>query len=109
MWMLEPSLLCRQHLLGEHKELHMLAGSINRGKRLGRFITDKLVDPSSLVARHAAVAAEMTARGYNHASPLPEVATDLLEQVVLDLEANRSDLLGRCASCRERFTGKASE
>lgn len=29
MWMVDPKIMCRKHLLGEHLELHMLAGCIN--------------------------------------------------------------------------------
>ena len=32
MWMLPPAGMCRKHLLGEHVELHMLLGSLRRGK-----------------------------------------------------------------------------
>lgn len=31
MWMVPPELMCRQHLLGEHVELHMFVGAINKG------------------------------------------------------------------------------
>lgn len=34
MWMLPPETMCRKHLLGEHVELHMLLGSLRRGKTL---------------------------------------------------------------------------
>jgi Pyrimidine dimer DNA glycosylase len=32
MWLVDPRLMCSQHLLGEHVELHMLVGSLNRKK-----------------------------------------------------------------------------
>jgi hypothetical protein len=28
MWMVPPKVMCRKHLLGEHVEIHMLAGSL---------------------------------------------------------------------------------
>ena len=34
MWMLPPECMCRKHLLGEHVELHMLLGSMRRGKSI---------------------------------------------------------------------------
>lgn len=34
MWMLPTAGMCRKHLLGEHVELHMLLGSLRRGKNI---------------------------------------------------------------------------
>jgi hypothetical protein len=31
MWMVDPRQMCRQHLLGEHNELHMFAGTMRKG------------------------------------------------------------------------------
>ena len=74
IWDIEPSLLCRQHLLGEHAELHALwsiltadkAGYANhpetarwRGKLMALYI------------KHEEIVAEMTRRGYVHRSTLP--------------------------------------
>ena len=41
MWMLPPKGLCRKHLLGEHVELHMLLGSMRRGKNIDGFLLSK--------------------------------------------------------------------
>ena len=30
MWNVNPKTLCRKHLLGEHLEIHMFVGSINK-------------------------------------------------------------------------------
>ena len=35
MWMIDPKLLCRKHLLGEHLEIHMFVGTINKGINVG--------------------------------------------------------------------------
>ena len=34
MWMIDPTMLCTKHLLGEHVELHMFVGTINKNKKL---------------------------------------------------------------------------
>ena len=34
MWMIAPRKMCRNHLLGEHKELHQAVGSILKNKSL---------------------------------------------------------------------------
>ena len=73
IWDLEPRILCRQHLLGEHRELHGLWNILTLGKRgyshhpETRRWEGKL---AALYARHAALVAEMTRRGYAHHSPL---------------------------------------
>lgn len=109
MWMLPPQLLCRRHLLGEHNELHMLAGSLRRGRRLDGFLAQGLLEPSALRARHDALAAEMMARGYRHASPLPPFEAELgrytekdraaLMAAVVDSSLARRDLAARCPQC----------
>jgi hypothetical protein len=38
MWMVWPELMCRKHLLGEHVEIHMLLGALNKGHRVQGFI-----------------------------------------------------------------------
>jgi len=98
MWMTEPRLLCRNHLLGEHVELHMLAGTLRRGKSLGRFLTDALVDPTSVNSRHEELTEEMQRRGYNHQSPLPHVPY-AGPRVLIDPSTNLRELARRCTAC----------
>lgn len=71
MWAIDPSRLCRQHLLGEHVELHMMVGSLNKGISMEGYYTKGLVDTDQIEARHEALVAEMTVRGMRHKSPLP--------------------------------------
>ena len=116
MWMLDPRTMCRRHLLGEHVELHMLAGSILRGKTLTGFVGRGLIQPGAIAPRHAALAAEMRRRGYSHASPLIESPSGLDEHIralarypeavreaTVDAEKSLSDLLARCPECRRLF------
>lgn len=104
MWMVEPSTLCRQHLLGEHRELHMLAGWLVRGKYLGRLYTEKMVDPAQMRRRHQALVAEMKRRGYKHQSPLPPTngSSHWYEPNPIDPELNAEELRNRCPECRQR-------
>jgi hypothetical protein len=73
IWDVDPAVLCRQHLLGEHRELHGLWNILVHGKTgysrhpETRRWEGKL---AALYARHEALVDEMTARGYNHNSPL---------------------------------------
>ena len=64
MWMLPTAGMCRKHLLGEHVELHMLLGSLRRGKSIEGFLSGGLVDPQCIFARHQELVAEMTRRGF---------------------------------------------
>lgn len=73
IWDVPPHCLCRQHLLGEHRELHALWNVLTQGK-VGysrhpetRRWQGRL---AALYNRHDALVEEMTRRGYNHRSPL---------------------------------------
>ncbi len=84
IWDLEPERLCRQHLLGEHRELHGLWAILTEGKPgyarhpETRRWRGKL---KALYRRHESLVAEMARRGYRHHTPLPaELATGLERQ-----------------------------
>ena len=100
MWMVDPKKLCRKHLLGEHLELHMIVGSIKRGKSLTGFLNGGLVDITSIMARHSALVKEMKVRGYNHKSEL--YYDDVLGlNGCIDIQENAKELVRRCEHCRE--------
>ncbi len=73
IWDIDPKRLCRNHLLGEHRELHCIWVVLTQGKKgysrhpetlrwRGRL--------KALYARHAEQVSEMENRGYCHKSPL---------------------------------------
>jgi hypothetical protein len=115
MWMVDPGLMCRQHLLGEHNELHALAGSLKKGdvKRhvssLKGLANANCIEVSAILDRHERIVAEMKARGYNHQSPLTEedTPTGHLDICIVDkrvdAEAAKELLRGRCPECRRRM------
>lgn len=73
IWGLDPSLLCRQHLLGEHRELHGLWNIYTKGKQGYRNHPETKRWDGKLLAlwhRHQAQIKEMALRGFNHASEL---------------------------------------
>ncbi len=75
---IDPSQLCRQHLLGEHREVHCIYTVLtedysSRGYRHHPEVRRWRGFVPALVARHDALVAEMTRRGYNHQSPLKPV------------------------------------
>lgn len=103
MWGVDPAVLCRQHLLGEHTELHQLVGHIRAGNTNAvRGHADRgQVDTARITARHEELVAEMLDRGYNHESPL--AYEDSLDLGKLNEPANLEDLAERCGECRERI------
>lgn len=109
MWMLPPETMCRKHLLGEHVELHMLLGSLRRGKNIEGFLAGRLVDPGRLFRRHEELALEMGRRGYRHASPMDEAECETLarryarKDAGIDAEANAAELARRCPECAGRL------
>jgi hypothetical protein len=79
IWDVDPGLLCRQHLLGEHRELHGLWNIHVLGKRGYSLHPETLRWAGKLRAlydRHQKLVLEMERRGYRHGSPLdPSLAT----------------------------------
>lgn len=102
--MIDAGLLCDQHLLGEHNELHMLAGSISRGHSLDGFINKRLIEPQNIVPRHANLANEMSRRGMNHKSPLNSLDYEPRSGYVSTIES-AADLKERCPKCLRNLTG----
>lgn len=100
MWMVDPQLLCDQHLAGEHVETHMFVGAIRKGTSLRGYVAKGLVETQRLRERHDALAAEMQRRGMRHESALPEFSVD--PQGSVDPAASLSELARRCVRCRTR-------
>ena len=99
--MVDPKIMCRNHLLGEHLECHMFAGSIKRGHNLEGFLKNNLLEPMSLEKRHAQLVEEMEKRGFNHKSPLEIKKSDLeyLGEKKIDVDSSLKELLRRCKNC----------
>ena len=110
MWNVDPRLLCQRHLLGEHKELHMFVGAVQKGRSVAGFLYG-LVDPHLVLVRHNELVGEMRRRGYRHDSPL-DVSPQLLSELfpgqypVATEEHNRAELAYRCQLCAKRQRGE---
>lgn len=105
IWDVEPDLLCRAHLLGEHRELHGLwniltqdkAGYANHPETM-RW-RGKL---AALYARHERLAEEMRSRGYDHRSPLDKalaIGSGIQEEYVDTSEAQHAILSEKPCPC----------
>lgn len=108
MWGVDPEVMCDQHLLGEHNEMHMLVGSIRKhphGEAIAKGHGEKgQVDTSLLQSRHDSLAEELESRGYNHDSPMSY--TDELDFGTVDVERHRDMLADRCEECRDRIVSE---
>lgn len=108
MWMVSPHIMCRKHLLGEHVEMHMLAGSLRRGRSVQGFIDKNLIDTSLMKCRHDMLVAEMQRRGYKHESPL-EIDFDFEHEGWVDVDESYYELASRCEDCRDRIYAARAE
>ena len=71
MWMIKPELLCKQHLLGEHFEIHTAIGNLRSGGSWTRNLTLKgFLEPQNALERHKELVDEMIKRGWKHDSEL---------------------------------------
>jgi hypothetical protein len=102
MWMVDPRMMCRQHLLGEHAELHMIAKNIDMGRSIEGYVLINAMEPKSVRSRHDELAAEMIYRGMRHNSPLV-FSTDLYQDIIIDRAASLQMLIQRCPRCAERY------
>ena len=105
MWMILPHHLCRNHLLGEHYEIHKFVGAILKGQlengRLHGYINGGYLEVNNLRTRHSALVKEMKARGYKHNSPLPKFP--LIDIGIVDIDRSYRELINRCKKCRTRM------
>jgi len=95
MWMVNPKLMCREHLLGEWRELKMFVGTLKRKKKDGspvsvaRYAEYKLIEPLHLYDRYLELKEELVRRGYQNKMvldpndiPLRHLTKEELETVV---------------------------
>jgi len=108
MWMVDPEVLCRQHLLGEHNEIHKHKHNFVKGHRISGRIAINAVEPLSMGVRHDALAREMTRRGYNHKSPYEQPSLEKYSQLdreaKVDVDKSMGLLIDRCENCKERIS-----
>jgi hypothetical protein len=104
MWMIDPTLMCNQHLLGEHGEIHKHRHNFEKKHNMtGRMAFPSQIDPHIQEERHNIIAKEMVKRGMNHKSPYIQPDTSYLPKAEIDLEYNIVDLYCRCPGCAERM------
>lgn len=105
MWMVNPKMLCKLHLGGEHFEIHKHRHGFMKGWSIaGR---KGQIDPSQMATRHAQLALEMVSRGMRHQSPYeqPDLSLYDLEGFTVDMDESLEELCRRCPECRKRILG----
>lgn len=73
IWDLPPRKLCKNHLLGEHRELHAIWNILTKKKKGYSKHPEVLRWKGKLKAlylKHEEIVKEMLRRGWNHKSPL---------------------------------------
>lgn len=104
MWLgVDPKLMCEKHLSGEHVEMHMFVGSLAQGKSIDGYIIDGLIELGKIKERHDLLAAEITARGRLHATPIRDEPTYLSFAKRTHGGHAMTELVHRCITCRERI------
>ena len=102
MWMVNPDLMCRKHLLGEHGEIHKHRHNFEKGHSIeGR---RGQIDPLKMKRRHDVLAEELVKRGFTHASPYeqPDLSGYDLTGHGVDIAESFADLCARCEDCNAR-------
>lgn len=104
MWMVDPRILCKNHLLGEHGEIHKHRHNfVKKHKMAGRV---GQIEPSAMEFRHNELAQEMLARGYNHQSPFFQPDISHLPPMSVNREESLAMLLERCYACKARYESR---
>lgn len=101
MWNVKPSKLCRNHLLGEHYELHKFVGALNKNKNVSFYIENGFMEVHNIRKRHKQLVSEMSRRGYKHNSKLQRFRQ--FNAGIVDVKKSIRDLKSRCNNCKQRF------
>ena len=98
MWNVDPKKMCRQHLLGKHKELHQAVGSLRKGRSLKGHIEKCQIEIHNIIKRHEQLVKEMGSRDYKHRSPLNYFNQKKAKKI--DKKANEKELARRYKNCK---------
>lgn len=106
--MIDPKMLCKNHLLGEHNEIHKHKHCFEKCYSIsGRISPIVLIEPENMQNRHDELVQEMIRRGYNHNSPYQQPDLHYLKNderfAKVDLGYNIKDLMKRCPECKKRI------
>ncbi len=109
MWMIDPRLLCRKHLFGEHGEIHKHQHNFIKKHKITKRVHPVVqIEPSAMKTRHDQLAQEMIRRKFNHNSPYEMPDISYLEEsernAKVNLNLSVEDLISRCPICEKNFS-----
>ena len=98
IWDISPDKLCRNHLLGEHREIHAIWAVITEKKKGYSMHPETIRWKGKLRAvylRHEELIREMNHRGYAHKSPLDKrrVKGKSKQDVFVDIPSRQIQIL----------------
>ncbi len=98
IWDIAPRKLCRNHLLGEHRELHAIWSILTKNKCGYRHHPEVLRWEGRLrplYYRHESLVKELKRRGYRHFSPLDKrrVSGPARQDVLVDSISRQAAIL----------------
>ena len=107
MWMVEPEIMCRQHLIGEYRELFTILGILKLKRNISGYIENDLIEPLSISIRYKLLKKEMINRGYN-----PQKEFTFCNELLLylsgtqinhriDIDKSKNELFRRCKLCHQ--------
>jgi len=105
VWDIPPDKLCRNHLLGEHRELHAIWSILTQDKKGYSNHPETLRWKGKLKAlylRHEMLVDEMQKRGYVHKTPLDSglaIGSSLQDEYVDSIEEQARILKHRGCKC----------
>lgn len=104
MWMVDPRLMCIQHIIGEHGEIHKHRHNfVKRHSITGRITPVVQIEPLTMKKRHDELARFL--KNHHSSYSLPDLSY-LPENEVnakVDVQASLKDLHARCSKCREKM------
>lgn len=108
MWGVNPRILCQNHILGEHREMHQVKGTVEKhdhGESILEGLADtNAIDTTLIKERHDELVEEMRRRGWDgHSTPMEEINNQYDGIGQIDIDENLTLLLERCDDCKERF------
>ena len=108
MWGISPKLLCRNHLLGEHNEIHKHKHNFVKKHSISKRIKPIVqIEPENMKKRHDELAQEMINRGYSHKSPYEQPDLSHLKDderyANINIDNSIKDLTQRCPDCSKRI------
>jgi hypothetical protein len=102
--MINPKILCWQHLNGEHNEIHKHKHNFEKKHSIkGRIYPEVQIEPANMKKRHDELAKEMLRRGKNHNSPYTMPDISYLPEDQRNAKVNKVkvlvDQMNKCPEC----------